>query len=581
MQKQSSSECLLSQELTELLQSAFGVALPEADEDVLAAVRAVPATTPEFGDYQCNAALALGKRLQVPPRTLAETAAGHIGQDSRLAKLDVAGPGFINLHLSDEWLSERVSQRAASDSTGIPKPGQGKTIVMDYGSPNITKPLHIGHLRSHNIGSALDRMHRELGYSVIADNHLGDWGTQFGITLRGWLEYGDESRLATDPMEELERVYVTSYERTKGDEDWLKECRETLLKLQGGDPEALALWQRFVDLSIEELNRIYARLQIRYDLVRGESYYHEKLGPTIDRLSEHKLAERSEGALVVFLEDEKLPPCIVQKSDGGFNYATTDIATIESRVAEFDPAVILYVTDDRQKLHFQQVFSVSRRLGHTVGLEHVAFGLMRLPEGAISTREGTVIKLDDLLDEAERRALSVVEESSPRLGPEQQKAIAREVGIGAVKYADLSQNPQSQVLFTWEKALSLNGNSAPYLQYAHARICSVMDKYAERFPKQDLSQAPIVLGEEIERRLALHLLRFPEAVLQAAESYRPNVLTDYLYDLSGLYSSFYQNLPFLHAEEGVRESRVRLCSVVAATLRKGLELLGIAAPTRI
>jgi arginyl-tRNA synthetase len=320
---------------------------------------------------------------------------------------------------------------------------------------------------------------------------------------------------------------------------------------------------------------------VSFDLVRGESYYNERLAGVVTELKAKGLARESEGAIVAFLDDEKLPPCIVQKSDGGFNYATTDLATIESRVQEFKPDKIVYVTDERQQLHFNQVFALARKRGCTTDLEHVWFGLMRLPEGTFSTRQGNVIKLEKYLDEAESRALAVVKECSPEMDPARQAEVARAVGIGAVKYADLSQNPQSVVTFTWEKALALDGNSAPYLQYACARIASVQDKHREQFPGTALDRYPIVLTEPIERTLAVKLARFPEAVIRVAEGYKPSLLADYLYDLSSSYNTFYQNVPFLKAPEGARESRVRLCGAVVKVLRQGLNLLGIETPERI
>jgi len=314
---------------------------------------------------------------------------------------------------------------------------------------------------------------------------------------------------------------------------------------------------------------------------RGESYYNDRLPGVLDELRAKGLAVESEGAQVVFLENEDLPVCIVQKSDGGYNYATTDLATVQSRIEEFQPDKILYITDERQQLHFRQFFTVAGKMGAETKLVHIWFGLMRLPEGTFSTRQGNVIKLEQLLDTAEEKALAIVRETSPGMDPDQQREVARAVGIGAVKYADLSQNPQSLVTFTWEKALALEGNSAPYLQYAYARIASVQDKYAERFPGQDPAAHPLRLEQPHERKLALRLLRFPEAVLAATDNYRPNFLADYLYDLAQAYSAFYQNVPFLKAEEGLRESRVRLCGLTARTLRLGLSLLGIETPERI
>jgi arginyl-tRNA synthetase len=382
-------------------------------------------------------------------------------------------------------------------------------------------------------------------------------------------------------MEELERVYVKSYERSRQDEEWLLQCRQELVKLQSGDPENIALWRKFVDLSLKEMDRIYQRLGVRFDLVRGESYYHDRLAGVIERLVREGLAEVSEGALVVNLDADGLPTCLVRKSDGGFNYATTDIATVLERVKEFSPERIVYVTDERQQLHFRQVFAICRRLGVSTDLEHVWFGLMRLPEGTFSTREGNVIRLDALLDEAERRALGIVETASPEMPPERRSEVARSVAIGAVKYADLSQNPQSLVTFTWEKALALDGNSGPYLQYAYARIAAVRERYRERFPDRDPERETIRVSEPIERELLVRVARFPETVVRAARCHRPSVLCDYLYDLAQAYSTFYQNVPFLKAPDGLRESRVRIGMVVARVLRKGLDLLGIEALDRM
>ncbi|MDD4737612.1 MAG: arginine--tRNA ligase, partial [Kiritimatiellae bacterium] len=352
-------------------------------------------------------------------------------------------------------------------------------------------------------------------------------------------------------------------------------------KLQQGDPENLALWRRFIELSKIEFNKIYDRLGVHFDVERGESYYNEALQGVVDELDRKGLLQESEGAQVVNLEEEGLAVSIVRKSDGAFNYTTTDLATALSRHQEFHPEEVIYVTDERQQLHFRQVFAILRKLEVPLNLRHVWFGLMRLPDATFSTRQGNVIKLEVLLDEAEKRALDIIRQPGNTLTPEQQQEVARAVGIGAVKYADLSQNPQSLVTFTWEKAMALDGNSAPYLQYAYARISSVRDKYRERFPEVDPSAFPLLLQEPIERRLAVHLLRFGDTVISAARTYRPNYLADYCYALAQLYSTFYQTVPFLKAEEGIRESRVRLCGLVARTLRQGLDLLGIETPDRI
>ena len=566
--------------LSDWMRGEFAVCFAESGHD-FSSIRVVESANPKFGDFQCNDCMQLAGALKQAPRQIAETLVEGLSLHESIERADIAGPGFVNLHVKTEWIAAYLERAAGDEQLGVPQSGADRKVVMDYGSPNMTKPLHIGHLRSHNIGSVLDRLHRFLGYEVVADNHLGDWGTQFGITIMGYRHFGDEKAMESHALEELERVYVKSYERTKNDPDWLEQCRAELVKLQSGDAENLELWEMFMRLSVEELDRVYARLGVSFDIVHGESYYRDKLAGTVELLEEKGIAGKSEGAMVVFLEEEKLPVCIVRKSDGGFNYATSDLATVRSRIEEFDPERIIYVTDERQQLHFKQVFAICRRLGMDVELHHVWFGLMRLPEATFSTREGNVIKLEALLDEAESRALELVKQSSTDMDEEQQRAVAAAVGVGAVKYADLSQNPQSLVTFTWDKALALDGNSGPYLQYAYARIMSVRAKYRERFPDGDPDASPLCLAEDVERSLALKLVRFGEVVERAAHTYKPNVLADYLYDLCQTYSTFYQTVPFLKAPDGVRESRVRLCGVVAGVLRLGLSLLGIETPERI
>ena len=566
--------------LSAQIRTAFAAAFPDADLAALP-LDATPATDEAFGDYQCNAAMAAAKLLRRPPRAVAEAVVARLPADGPVAKADIAGPGFINLTLADDVLARHLEVLQADPLLGVPQPGAGKRLLLDYSSPNVAKPMHIAHIRSTVIGDALKRIHRALGYEVLGDNHLGDWGTQFGILILGYRNFLDPKALEASPVDELQRVYVLSHQKGEEDPAWKDQARAELVKLQAGDPGNRALWQKFIDLSLAEFNRIYARLGVSFELVRGESFYNDALPGVVAKLQALGLVRESEGALVAFLEDEKLPPCIVRKSDGGFNYATTDLATVFSREAEFHPDGIVYVTDERQQLHFRQFFAVAKKAGAKTPLRHVWFGLMRLPEGLLSTRKGTAIKLDLLLDEAEKRALELVKTASPDMPADQQQAVARAVGIGAVKYADLSQNPQSAVTFTWEKALAMDGNSAPYLQYAHARIASVLDKHAERFPGCDYMREPILLDSPSARRLALRLARHPDAVRAAAEQEKPSLLADALYDLSQAYSSFYQNVPFLKADAGVRESRVRLCDLVAKVLRHGLALLGIETPDRI
>lgn len=568
------------EELTDWIQAALTASF---GEDLPSGFQAQVARTadPRHGDYQCNDAMALARVLRRAPREIAQKVVEEREAPAMVEGLEIAGPGFINFTLEAGWMGDRVEAVAADARRGVPARGEGKTVVIDYSSPNVAKPMHIGHIRSTVIGNALDRLHRRLGYRVVSDNHLGDWGTQFGLILMGFRHFVDEEALAASPVRELERVYVESYQKSKEDEGWLEQARGELVKLQRGDAENLALWERFVELSMGEFRKIYDRLDVRFDLERGESYYNDRLQDVLDRLEAAGLLVESEGAMVVDLEEEKLGVCIVRKTDGGFNYATTDLATVFSRVEEFAPEMILYVTDERQQRHFQQFFRVAEKLGVEVNLEHVWFGLMRLPEGTFSTRQGNVIKLEALLDEAERRARAMVEASSPEMPEAQKREVARAVGIGAIKYADLSQNPQSLVTFTWEKAMALDGNSAPYLQYAHARIRSVLDKHAERFPGDDVPGASLRLEEPLERDLARKLIQFPEAVEGATRNARPNFLADYLFDLAQSYSTYHQSIPFLKAESGVRESRMKLIGQVADTLREGLGLLGIDTPNRI
>ena len=560
---------------TDAMQSVFGL------EDAGVHLGVAPTNNDKFGDYQCNAAMELARTLQKAPRQIAQEFIDAAELPDFVEKIEIAGPGFINFFLSNRALADYIESLENDPFLGVEQVGQGKTVVIDYSSPNVAKPMHIGHIRSTVIGNAIDRLYRFRGYHVIADNHLGDWGTQFGLMMIGFRNFVNEDALEVAPVEELERIYVESYNRSKEDPAWREQAKAELVKLQQGDAENRALWEKFIKLSIEEFNTIYDRLGVKFDLYRGESFYNDRLPNIIDSMESKGLAMQSEGALIVNLEDDGMPVCIVRKSDGGYNYTTTDLATVEARIEEFDPDRIIYVTDERQQLHFKQFFTIAKKLGMNASLVHVWFGLMRLPEATFSTREGNVIKLAALLDEAESRALEMVRSSSPEMPDAQQMDLAKAIGIGAIKYTDLSQNPQSLVTFTWEKALNMEGNSAPYLQYAYARISSVYDKYRDKFPCNDLDSCSINIEQDIERRLAIKLSRFPAAVDGAAENYRPNLLADYLYDLAQVYSSFYQNVPFLKAEEGIRESRIRLCRFTARVLRQGLDLLGIETRERI
>ena len=557
--------------LDETLQAAFAAAFPGED---FSGVRVLPATDPKFGDYQCNDALKLAKKMKMNPREVAAKVVAALDR-AAFEKVEIAGPGFLNLTVSAAWLNAQLATLSAQPRCGIPPRGAGKTVVIDYSSPNAAKQMHIGHIRSTVIGCALDRIFRALGYTVVADNHLGDWGTQFGILIKGYRDCLTDEERANLTVATLEKCYVLSAAKAKEpDGVWKDACRAELVKLQQGDAENLALWKRFIDISIGEFERMYRKLGVKFDTYRGESYYNPMMPGVVEKLRQLGLAEESEGALIVNLDAEKLGVAIVRKSDGGYNYTTSDLACVESRVSEYAPERIIYVTDDRQQLHFKQFFSIAEKMGFTgVKLVHVPFGLMSYQGKAISTREGNLIKLDDLLAEAKRRALEIVAE---RGGDER---LAEQIGYGAVKYADLSHDPATAIDFNWDKALALEGNSGPYLQYAYARVCSLLEKAGIGESRPEGSA--FAVETPAEKRLALQLLEFPGAVVRAAEAYKPSVLADYLFQTAQLYSSFYQSSPILKSEESVRNARLALCALFGDVLKTGLSLLGIETPRHI
>ena len=552
------------------------------------------------GDFACNLAMQLAKPMGIPPRAAAEALLAALPADAAVTRVDIAGPGFINFFLRSEALARRLEAIQDDERLGVPAVGSGRTVVIDYSSPNVAKPMHIGHIRSTVIGNALDRLHRFLGFRVVADNHLGDWGTQFGILLLGWKRGLDEGALKADPIAELERIYKATNAVCDADPAQRELARQELVKLQQGDPENLRIWEKMQHLSQDQFDEVYRRLGVRFDVTLGESFYNPRLAGVVESLLAAGVARETLGAIGVFT-DGKLPdkddpfrisrngewtdnPCLVRKSDGGFNYATTDLATLAYRMETWSPETILYVTDGRQQLHFRQIFAAFRRWlpEARVQLEHIWFGTILGADGKpFKTRSGDTVKLRELLDEAEERAYALVTEKSPEVDEGVRREIARAVGLGAIKYADLMSNRQNDYVFSWDKMLSFDGNTAPYLQYACARIASVQDKYAERFSGKDPRACPVTISDPLERALAVRLVRFPDVVIRAAEACKPNMLADYLYDIAQVYSTFYQNIPFLKADEGVRESRVRLCDVTAKTLRCGLNLLGIETPARI
>ncbi len=544
------------------------------------------ATKREFGDVQISAAMALGKKLGRPPRDLAALMLKSVAADELVARAEVAGPGFVNV-----WFKDQVIVDAAT-SLELRPIGRGQTVVIDYSSPNVAKPMHIGHIRSTIIGEALKRVLRALSYQVIADNHLGDWGTQFGKLIVAYKRWLDTDAFAKAPVEELLRIYIkytqeekreageeiAEDEATKSAPPILQEARRELVKLQAGDAKNVALWKTFIEVSMAEFARIYARLDVSFDVTLGESFYNDRLAATVALLQEKGIAVESEGAIAVFFskerDGEELPPFLVRKGDGGFNYGTSDVAAVLYRVEHWSAGRILIVVDERQQLHFKQLFATARRLGVTASLEHVWFGLMRLPEGVIRTRDGEgLIYLDDFLDEAERRAEKVATEHNPALSETERREVARVVGLGAVRYNDLSKDRRTMITFTWDKALSLTGNTAPYLQYAYARMRSILRKASA----EDYAPGPIAreVLSPVERDLLTRLLWYPDAVEQVARTACPHILCDYLFDLASAMSTFYAEHPVLKAEPEIRSSRLTLIDRVAQVLSDGLGLLGI------
>lgn len=566
-------------ELSDIVKAAFEKAYPGED---FGGVRVLPATDPKFGDYQCNDALKFAKKAKANPREVGAKVAEALKGNDVFEKVEIAGPGFLNLTVSGGWLDSQLSTLDSKPSCGIPQKGAGKKIVIDYSSPNAAKQMHIGHIRSTVIGCAIDRIFRSLGYDVIADNHLGDWGTQFGILIKGYRELLTDEERENLTVANLEKCYVLSAAKAKEEDGvWKDACKQELVKLQQGDKDNLALWKRFIDISIGEFDRMYAKLGVKFDTYRGESYYNDTMPGVVAKLQEMGLAVESEGALVVNLEAEKLGVAIVRKSDGGYNYTTSDLACVKTRVEEYDPERIIYVTDARQQLHFKQWFSIAAKMGYTTKLVHVPFGLMSYQGKAISTREGNLIKLDELLAEAKRRAYDIVKD---RGGDEK---LAEQIGYGAVKYSDLSHDPITDIDFSWDKALALEGNSGPYLQYAYARVCSLLEKAgsgtdgASGAPEPMPKDVGFAVSTSSEKRLALQLLEFPGAVVRAAEAYKPSVLADYLFQTAQLYSSFYQSSPILKSEPSVRAARLKLCELFGKVLSTGLGLLGIDTPRHI
>jgi len=566
------------------LQQAVRDILPDAG---VSAILVRPCDA-KFGDYQTNALMSLAKARKMNPRQLATDTLARLDVSDICEKVEIAGAGFLNFRLKNAVLSQSLEAAARGEHLFFEKAASAKTTVIDFSSPNVAKPMHVGHIRSTILGDCLARTLRLLGHRVITDNHIGDWGTQFGKLLVGWKKHLDRAALLADPIAEMERLYKLVNATGEADEKVLEEARQELVKLQSGDAENLRIWREMIALSQKQFDTIYARLGVKFDHALGESFYNPKLKPLVDELLAGGIARESEGAIAIFFDDDpqlKKHPALIRKSDGGFNYATTDLATLAHRLETWKPEEIVYVTDGRQQLHFQQLFAAfnkwqsvnsALRTPHSaLKLAHVWFGSILGEDGKpFKTRSGETVKLADLLDEAEERAFKIVSEKNPDLPEGQRKEIARVIGLGAVKYADLLPNRQSDYVFSWDKMLALNGNTAPYLLYAYTRIRSIFRK-AEADSAIRNPQSAIVLTAPEEIALARHLLNFGLTLEAVAEEYRPNFLCNYLFELAGKFTSFYENCPVLKAEETVRESRLALCDLTARVLRLGLESLGI------
>jgi arginyl-tRNA synthetase len=560
------------------LQAAVRVVLPDAD---VSAVLVRPCPDPKFGDYQSNALMSLAKQRKSNPRQLATDTLAKLDVSEVCEKVEVAGAGFLNFRLKPSVLSQTLEAAARGEHLFFEKTTVPKTAVIDFSSPNVAKPMHVGHIRSTILGDSLARTLRLLGHRVITDNHIGDWGTQFGLIILGIKRARRFSKSNSFFIpEDLENLYKGMVEDSRKKPDILDSARNELVKLQNGDPENLNIWEMLIQISKDSFDHIYFRLGVKFDHTLGESFYNDRLKPLVDELLAKGIARESEGAIAIFFEDNpqlKEHPALIRKSDGGFNYTTTDLATLAYRLETWKPDEIIYVTDGRQQLHFQQLFAAFRKWhGESkTKLAHVWFGSILGEDGKpFKTRSGETVKLADLLDEAEERAFKIVSEKSAELSEAQRKEIARVVGLGAVKYADLLPNRQSDYVFSWDKMLALQGNTAPYLQYAYARIKSIFRKAEGTFNAQH-STFNIQLAEAEEIALAKHLLNFGLTLEAVAEEYRPNFLCNFLFELAGKFTSFYENCPVLKAEEAVRGSRLALCDLTARVLKQGHDVLGI------
>lgn len=531
-------------------------------------------TKKEFGDFQTNFAMVNAKAFGKKPHDIAQELINKFDGKGIIEKLELAGPGFINIFVSKDELNNEISKFGKERiEYGI---NTDRIVAIDYSSPNIAKRMHIGHLRSTIIGDSLKKIYEEIGFKVLGDNHIGDWGTQFGKLIVAYNKWLDRDLYEKDAIEELERLYVLFSTESKKDPSLEEQAREELRKVQIGDPVNLALWKEFIAYSMKEYEKVYERLNIKFELVNGESFYNDMMPEVLEDLKKRGIAKEDDGALVVFFDEDKLPPCIVQKKDGSFLYSTSDLATIKYRKDELNVDIALYVVDERQQGHFKQVFEISKMMGSPYDYEkhHTQFGIMRFGNGVIlSSRGGNVIHLTDLLDQAKAQVRKVVDVKNPNLTDEEKDKISEAVGVCAIKYFDLSQNRTSPILFEWDRVLSFEGNTGPYLLYTYVRINSILNK------SKNIDENGKVLVDRstpAERELVSTVLKFPTAVIKAYETRKPNVIADYVYDLAKQFNSFYNNEKILTSEnEELRNARVLLSEKVGEAIKKSLGLLGI------
>jgi len=563
----------IKQQLNQIIQQAFDNA--NIDEKPISVTEATKA---EFGDYQFNGAMALAKKLKSNPREIAQKIIDAMPQDTMIAKTQIAGPGFINIWLDDSVLSQSLQQALKDSRLGIKPKDDPIKVVVDYSGPNMAKQMHVGHLRSTIIGDSLANLLEFLGDEVIRQNHIGDWGTQFGMLI-AYLEHIDEDGNVS--LKDLEQFYKDAKAKFDSDKDFANKAREYVVKIQSGDSHCIGLWEKFINISLGHCQEVYDKLNVNLSDkdVKAESFYNDDLPRVIDELDSSNMLTLSDGAKCVFLDSDDIP-VIVQKADGGYLYATTDLAALRYRAKVLGAKRISYVVDARQSQHFKQVFAIAKKCGFVpqdVKLEHIAFGTMMDKSGKpFKTRDGGTVKLIDLLDEAIIKAKDAIT-NRDGFSQEELDKVAKIVGIGAVKYADLSINRESNYIFDWDKMLSFDGNTALYMQYAYARIQSIFRKYNKEI------NGEVIIGDELEHKLALTLLKFEDTLQIVAQNATPNILTNYLYDLATLFMKFYENNPILKdsVDEPTRQSRLQLANMTAKTIKKGLEILGIEVVDRL